>query len=208
MADAAHDDQAPSGGSPKGLAEHESEDVPAVEPEDETADDEAADPVEDDDEPGSRVARFLVGMLGALTLVGGLTWILINLQAPEPVVDVVVGLVLAAGGLILLMPHRVRLPRRAAWITAAVTGLAGSAAGVLYHSAYLCCSFAYVEQRGFPFRWLSHGATAEDPGSARRLAAGADWHADVPTLAVDVVVWAYAGLVVLAVVSALRRRRR
>jgi hypothetical protein len=209
MADAADDDSTRQGGSARGLTERAPEaDPDEADPDEPDPDEPEVDEDEDEPSAGARVLRFLAGVLAAGTLVGGLTWILINLQAPEPLVDVLVGVVLAVGGLILLMPHRARLPRRAAWLTAGVTGLVGSAAGALYHSAYLCCSFAYVEQRGFPFRWLSHGATAEDRETARRLAAGSDWHADVPTLAVNVIVWAYAGIVVLAMVSALRRRRR
>jgi len=187
MADAAQDDMAPPADPP--------------EPVD--------DPPRPEEEPGgSRVVRFLAALLGGVTLVGGLTWILINLQAPKPAVDVVVGVVLAAGGLILLMPHRVRLPRAAAWSTAAATAVLGTLAGALYYDAYLCCSYAYVEQRGFPFKWLSHGASAGAPDTARTLAASAPWHTDVPTLAMTALVWAYAGIVVVALVSGLRRRRR
>jgi hypothetical protein len=199
MADAADDDQAQPGGTVKGVTEQDRDDE--LEP---GAGEESP---AGDDGVGRRIGRFLTGMLGAFTLVGGLTWILLNLSAPEPVTDVLVGVVLAAGGLILLMPHRIRLPRTAAWITAAVTGVAGSAAGVLASSAYLCCMFAYVVQRGFPFRWLSRSGVADDPDTARRLAGADGWHADVPTLAMNVLVWAYAGLVVLAVITGIRRLR-
>jgi hypothetical protein len=188
MADAAHNDQAQPGGTTR-----------------------EADPLmeqADSDAPGSRAGRFLAGLLGAITLVGGLTWILINLQAPEPLVDLATGVVLAAGGLVLLMPHRVRLPGRAAWITGTAAAVLGSAAGLLVHTVQTCCMYAYVEQRGFPFTWLSHSASAADPATARSLALGQSWHVDVPSLVMSGLVWAWAGILVLAIVSGARRKRR
>jgi hypothetical protein len=104
-----------------------------------------------------------------------------------------VGAVLALGGLVLLMPHRLRLPRTVTWIAAAVAGLGGTAAGLAAGSAMVCCMFAYVAERGFPFRWLRRGGVADDSETARRLAEASGWHVDVASLAVNVVVGRTSG---------------
>jgi hypothetical protein len=144
-------------------------------------------------------------LIGAVTLVGGLTWVLLNLHGPHPVLDVSVGAVLAAGGLVLLMPHRVRLPGAVTAGAAALAALAGGAAGIAAGSVQICCAYAYVVQRGWPFRWLSRGGVAGDPETARRLAQSARWHVDAVSLGADLLVWAYAGMVIVAVAIVCRR---
>ena len=153
-----------------------------------------------------RGGRFWAWVLGAISLVGGLTWILLNLSPPVPAVDVAVGAVVALGGLVLLMPHRVRLPRRPAWLVALGTGVAGTVAGLLVSSAAVCCMFAYVEGRGFPFKWLSRGAAADSPDVARRVTESLGWDVDVASLLLSVFVWAYLGILILTVVTLVRRR--
>jgi hypothetical protein len=160
------------------------------------------------DEAGvrGRVIRAFGTLLGALSLVAGLTWVLIYLSAPS--IDLVVGVVLALGGLVLLMPHRMRLPRAATWIAAVVAGLGGTAAGIAAGTTTACCMFAYVVDRGFPYPWLQRGGVADDPEVARRLAATDAWQADVPTLLINVLVWAYAGILVVSLVVLVRRTAR
>lgn len=153
----------------------------------------------------TRVASLLGTTLGAVSLVGGLTWMLLNLHGPAPAVDLAVGVVFTLGGLVLLMPHRVRLPKRPALIVALAAGAAGTAAGMIAHRATECCTYAYVVDRGFPFHWLRRGGVADDPEVARRLAATDGWHADVASLSMNLVVWAYAGVLVFALVIGLRR---
>jgi hypothetical protein len=51
------------------------------------------------------------------------------------------------------------------------------------------------------------GQVADDPATARALAAGDGWHVDVAALAVNVVAWAYAGILISAVVRAVRPGR-
>ena len=165
-----------------------------------TAADEAAADETVTESTAGRVLRGLGTLFGAFSLIGGLTWMLLNLHGPNPVLDLVVGVVLALGGLVLLMPHRIAVPMRAGWITAGVAGLGGTAAGLWVRSVQECCMFAYVEHRGFPFAWLDRGAAAETPGLARAAAAAADWHVSVLPLVADAVLWAYAGLVVLVLV--------
>jgi hypothetical protein len=152
-----------------------------------------------------RAAAVLRGVLGATTLVGGLTWVLLNLHGPRPATDVPAGLVLAAGGLVLLMPHRITLPPfwgLAGPVAAALAGTAGGLASVL---ARACCAFVFAEARGWPFRWLQRGAVAGDPETARNLGRAARWQVDVPAAAGDLLVWAYAGLLVVVVAVLVRR---
>jgi hypothetical protein len=144
-------------------------------------------------------------LLGALTLVGGLTWALLNLQGPHQLVDMTVGVVLAAGGLVLLMPHRIRLPGRLTLGGAVLVALAGTGAGLLMVTASACCTFAYVVQRGWPFAWLNKGAIADDATAARLGANSAEWHVDAISLGADLLVFAYAGMVIVAVVVLVRR---
>lgn len=164
--------------------------------------------VSDGEVPGPRAAgQFAAGVFGGFSLVGGLTWILLNLHSPWPVTDIAVGLVLAAGGLVLLMPHRVHLPTRATWAAAVIAAAAGSVAGLAARSTELAGMYTYVERRGFPFGWLNRGGRADDPETARQLAAIDPWNVNVLPLIGDVVVWAYAGILIFVLVRHLRGRR-
>ena len=154
--------------------------------------------------PAGRLGRFL---LGAVSLVGGLTWILINMHGPSAVLDTLIGLVLVAGGLVLLMPHRISLPRRATAVAMVVAGLAGTAAGLLTGKVKECCEFAYVVDRGWPFTWAQRGALADDPDTARRAARAANWTVDVIALSADVLLWAYTGLLLVVIAVLVRRAR-
>ena len=144
-------------------------------------------------------------LLGLLTLVGGLTWVLLNLQGPHQVLDATVGTVLALGGLVLLMPHRIRLPAPLTSGAVVLAALVGTAAGLAVGAASTCCTFAYVMQRGWPFKWMSRGGLADDAATAQRLADSAGWHVDAISLAADLLVFAYAGLVIVAVAVLIRR---
>jgi hypothetical protein len=147
-------------------------------------------------------------LLGALSLVGGLTWILLNLGAPRPVTDMIVGVVLAGGGLVLLMPHRVPLPGR---VTAAATvgaALAGTLAGSLAESTGIGGMYAYLASRGWPSAWLTRGGLADDPTTARQLAEQSGWQLDAVSLAADLYFWAFTGLLLAAAVGLARRAAR
>lgn len=154
--------------------------------------------------PAGRLLRWL---FGAGTLVGGLTWILLNMHADELLLDVAIGVVLAVGGLVLLMPHRITLPRKVTAVVVVVAALGGTAAGLLATDEQVCCMHGYVEDRGWPVEWVQRGAVAEDPDSARRLAQSAGWTYDFLALAADLVLWAYAGMLVVVTAVLLRRRR-
>jgi hypothetical protein len=153
------------------------------------------------------VGRVLRWLLGAVSLLAGFTWALINTSNPSAIVDTVVGCVFVAGGVILLMPHRIRLPRRAtaAAMTVAALGgtLAGLAAGRTTWSGY-----AYIADRGWPFHWAQRGAIADDAETARRLTDGADWHVDLVALGGTLLFFAYAGLVLVVIAVLIRQSRR
>jgi hypothetical protein len=157
---------------------------------------------------GKRVRSALGTLFGALTLVGGLTWLLLNWDGLHAAVDSTAGVIFAAGGLVLLMPHRVRLPGRLTSAAAAGTAVAGTLGGLAVGATQACCTFVYATARGYPFHWLQRGAIADDPDTARRLALGAEWHADWVALAGDVLFWAYAGLLVVAVAQIVRGSAR
>jgi hypothetical protein len=154
--------------------------------------------------PALRLLRFL---LGAVTLVGGLTWILVNLTGPSPILDLLVGAVLSAGALVLLMPHRIRLPRMLTTLAVAGTALAGTVAGLFAGAAQTCCAYAYVIDRGWPFSWAGRGAVAEDPDTAYRLAQDANWQIDPISLTGDLLLWAYVGLLLVVIAVLVRRAR-
>jgi hypothetical protein len=160
---------------------------------------------------GARAGQFWAGVLGAFSLVAGLTWILLNVQGSRPsaavAIDVAVGVVLAAGGLVLLMPHRARLPAKPTWVVAGAAALAGTAAGLAVGSSALGGMYAYVQYRGFPFGWLSRGGIADDPATARQLASVDPWNVNVLPLIGGALVWAYAGILIFVLVRRVRGRR-
>ena len=148
--------------------------------------------------------RFL---LGALSLVGGLLWILLNLHAATAALDLAVGTVLAAGGLVLLMPHRIRLPRV---VTAAVTAgfaLAGTAAGLLVERSQAYGPNTYVIDRGFPFHWVQRGAVAVDTDTAHTIARSASRTIDLLSMTANLLIFGYVGLLLVVAVVLLRRSR-
>jgi flagellar biosynthesis protein FliP len=147
--------------------------------------------------------RLLRWLLGAFSLVGGLSWILVT--TPN-LTDVVVGVVLAAAGLVLLMPHRIQLPRRLTALVMAGFAVVGTVAGLVVLIERFG-SFAYAADRGWPFQWIQRYAVADDPASARSLADSANWTVDLVSLVANLVLWAYAGLL-LVVIGVLVRRAR
>ncbi|MBG0561666.1 hypothetical protein [Actinoplanes aureus] len=142
--------------------------------------------------------------VGALSFLAGTFWLVMNLST-DSATDVGIGAVVAAGGLALLAWHRLGVPARLARIVAAVTGLAGAVVGLASHSASLGGMYAWSEDRGWPFAWLYRGAVADDPGQARLLAEADGWGIDVLRLVADLVVWAYAGLIVAVVIGRFLR---
>jgi hypothetical protein len=152
-----------------------------------------------------RAGAAVRGLIGALSLVGGLTWILLNLSAPRPVTDLIVGGVPAVGGLVLLMPHRVPLPARATAVATVGVAVGGTLAGVLIESTRLGGMWAYLATRGWPSAWLARGGVGGDPAAARQVAEQSGWQIDAVNLAVDLYFWAFVGLLLGAAVRGGRR---
>lgn len=155
----------------------------------------------------SSVGKTLRWLLGAGSLVAGFTWMLINISNPSAIADALAGCVLVAGGVILLMPHRIRLPRRATAVVMTLTALVGTIAG-LADRRTTTDDFTYVADRGWPFHWVQRAAIADDAETARRLADSADWRVDLIALAGTLLVFAYVGLVLIVIVVQVRRSRR
>jgi hypothetical protein len=150
--------------------------------------------------------RGVVGsVVGGLSLVGGLTWLLLYLPGRHLGMDATVGLVFVLGGLVLLMPHRISLPGRLTSGTALGVATAGSVAGLVVSTAQGCCAYVYAMARGFPFDWLQREGAAGDPGTAKRLALGSEWHVNAVGLAGDLVFWAYAGMLAVVLIRLSRR---
>ena len=158
-----------------------------------------------DDAGGRRAGRVLRFLLGAVSLVGGLTWILLTPGHPS---DLLVGAVFAAAGLVLLMPHRLPLPRRVTAVVMVVAAPAGTVGGTFVADRQLCCSFAYAENRGWPVYWAQRAAVADDPATAARAAGSANWTVDLPSLAGNALFWAYAGMLLVVIAVLIRRGRR
>jgi hypothetical protein len=158
-----------------------------------------------DDTRGRRAGRLLRWLLGAVSLVGGLTWILLT---PGHLSDLLVGAVFAAAGLVLLMPHRITLPRRATAVAMVLAALAGTGAGAFVAERQVCCRYAYVENRGWPVDWAQRGAVADDPATAERVAGSANWTIGLPSLAGNALFWAYGGMLFVVIVVLVRRGRR
>jgi hypothetical protein len=155
----------------------------------------------------ARAGRLARWLLGAFSLVAGLTWILFTVHGPTAVLDLTVGVVLAAAGLVLLMPHRIRLPRLVTTIVMVMIGIAGTAAGLAHSTERTCCAYAYVLNRGFPFAWVQRAGVGADPATAERLAGGANWTVDLVSLAANLLLWAYAGMLLVVIAVLVRRRR-
>jgi hypothetical protein len=145
--------------------------------------------------------------LGALSLVGGLTWIMLNLHVSTAALDGGIGTVLTLAGLVLLMPHRIRLPRLVTAGAMAGFALVGTAAGLISERSRQCCEFAYVSERGWPFQWASRGGVADDPETAFRLAQSSGWSVDVISLTADLLLWSYVGLLLVVAAVLIRRFR-
>ncbi|GID25315.1 hypothetical protein [Paractinoplanes brasiliensis] len=151
-----------------------------------------------------RALRFL---LGALSLVLGLLWILLNGHTANAVPDIATGVVLTLGGLVLLMPHRIRLPRRTTAAVMSGVAVTGTAAGLLAEESITCCKYAFITERGWPFHWAQRGALADDPETAERVARSASWTVDLLSLAFDLLTWSYVGLLLVVAAVLIRRLR-
>jgi hypothetical protein len=145
-----------------------------------------------------RIGRTALGAL--LVLLGGFC-ALANLGLWN---NFVVGVVVAAAGLILLLVRR--LPWRVAGPVVALVMVVGTLAGTLRRDYYLCCMYGYNMWRGWPLVWLNRGADGDTEEQARRLALHQHWSAEPNRLTIAMMFWACAGLVVVGVVTLAARR--
>lgn len=155
----------------------------------------------------SPILALLRWLLGAFSLVAGFTWALVNLSTRTVLIDCLVGAVLVGGGLVLLMPHRVRLPKLPTALAMTGTALAGTLAGLFSTRTQTCCTYLEYTDRGWPFHWAQRGAVAGDADTAHRLALSSNWHVDLVSLAGNLLFFAYAGLLVVVLVVQIRRAR-
>jgi hypothetical protein len=107
--------------------------------------------------------------------------------------------------LVLLMPHRIRLPRLVTAIVMAMVAIAGAAAG-LARGTVRVGEYAYIADRGFPVAWVQRGAIAEDAATAERLARSANWTLDLISLATNLLFWAYVGMIFVVVAVLIQRK--
>jgi hypothetical protein len=124
----------------------------------------------------------------------------------------VFGVVMILGGVALLITGRPRWRVGwRGWIWVGLAAAIGSAAGLAASRDGVCCAFTYSVHRGYPFRWLH--ASLELDGlvsteQARTLMLGqpnavmrsADWL----VAGVDVLFWAYLGLLLVLATRLLR----
>ncbi|GIF06372.1 hypothetical protein [Actinoplanes siamensis] len=124
------------------------------------------------------------------------------------------GLVLLAAGGTLIFWHRLRPPASFALVGAVAGAVAGPLATLGVRTEQVCCMFAWSEERGWPYAWLSRSAGADSLAEAHRLAVAAGWHPDPATLITDAVLWAYTSFLVFVAIGLVwrivreRRRRR
>lgn len=119
---------------------------------------------------------FGVGLLDLVTGVDGVVYVTFHVAV-------------TLGGMVLLALHRIR-PSRAGWITAALVTVAGLGTGLLVDTSR-CCLAGHPQRRGFPFPFLGLGDGV---------------HTDARYLGADLVFWACAGLIALALVRAVEKQ--
>ncbi|MEV0897634.1 hypothetical protein [Actinoplanes sp. NPDC049802] len=151
--------------------------------------------------------RILRLVIGQMSLTAGVFWLVMALTVPYPR-DFFVGGALAAGGLALLLWRRLRPPVRFVSVTAAMTAIGGTAAGLAVHTTSMGGMFGWFESRGWPFAWAGLGGLADTTEEAHRQAVADGWGLDWFRLLVDVTLWAYAGLVVAVVIGLAWRALR
>ena len=109
---------------------------------------------------------------------------------------------------VLLMPHRIRLPRFATAVTMTATALVGALAGLTSKTTQTCCTYAEFSERGWPFHWAQRSALGDTANEAHLLVKASTWHVDLVALAGTLLVFAYVGMLLIVVTTLIRRHRR
>ncbi|MBO3740426.1 hypothetical protein [Actinoplanes flavus] len=149
-------------------------------------------------------ARAGIGLMSLL--VGGF-WLVMSPNGGD-LTDAFMGAVVAAGGLVLLLWHRLGLSGRPVSVAAGAAGVTGTLAGLTVYAGGVCCMFSFSESRGWPLTWLGRGAVADTEDEAIRLARAESWGVYPSDLLVDLVVWAYAGMVLAVLIGLVGRAIR
>ncbi|GGN55817.1 hypothetical protein GCM10010112_07020 [Actinoplanes lobatus] len=145
--------------------------------------------------------------IGLLSVLAGGFWLVMSPFGGD-LTDAFMGAVVAAGGLVLLLWHRLGLSGRLVSVAAGVTGVTGALAGLTVYASGLCCMFSFFESRGWPLTWLGRGAVADTSDEAIRLARAESWGVYPSDLVIDLVVWAYAGMVLAVLIGLVVRAIR
>jgi hypothetical protein len=151
-----------------------------------------------------RIIRLTVGQI-SLTL--GMLWLVMNLTVAFDR-HVFAGFAVTGGALVLLLWRRIRLPVRPVVAGSVVFGLVVTVAGLVVRTVTTGGMFGWFEGRGWPFEWLGRGGLAGSLDEARRVAVADGWGVDVWRLAADVVVWTYAGLVLICLIGLAVRAQK
>lgn len=160
--------------------------------------------------------RHVVGRMALLALGAGVMIVGLLMPAGELAPGderdptfVLAGAILAAGGAALVFLHRLRLrPSPPGVIATVAVALAGTGAGLVHVSESLCCMFAYLVGRGYPFEWLRRGHTAETAAAAKSQALQQAWTPNWHSLLADAVFWGAAGVLLVVAVALVRRTMR
>ncbi|MBB3097265.1 putative membrane protein YphA (DoxX/SURF4 family) [Actinoplanes campanulatus] len=145
--------------------------------------------------------------IGLISLVLGGFWLVMSPNGGD-LTDAFMGAVVAAGGLVLLLWHRLGLSGRLVSVAAGAAGVTGTLAGLTVYASGICCMFSFGESRGWPLTWLGRGAVADTSDEAIRLARLESWGVYPTDLLIDLVVWAYAGMVLAVLIGLVVRAIR
>ncbi len=129
---------------------------------------------------------------GMLCAIGGTLWAVLD---PPDATHVVVGLVFAAGGLVIVTPLRRRLPRRLTGLAMVLAAAAGTAGGTAVEHTSLGGMFVWSMARGWPFGWLTRDGIAGDAETAYRIALADTWSIGATSLLATLAFWSMAAMV-------------
>lgn len=105
-------------------------------------------------------------------------------------------MIFIGGTLLLSVSLLPRGPSIAAYVTGAVTLIAGMVVSGVPVSSQVCCMTAFDVRHGWPFTFV-----ARDDGAGE----AARWHIDSQHLLADLLFWGYAGLILLVILTLVQR---
>ena len=155
-------------------------------------------------------ARVLLSAAGAAGMIGGLLVLLNELRAAVRTEEsLLTGAVATVGGAALIFLPRFGVrPRLAGVVTVVTVAVAGTAGGALRVVESTGGAYAYLVGRGVPFTFVRRGDTGETPTAAKAAALSHPWNRHWDAFAADLVFWALAGVLMVVVVTLVRRAFR